>query len=94
MNAAPDSDLGDDIGDTKSKGGTHGTDQDIVQRMLTAKTVAKSRLALILSGLADLPIVLCFLTIGILLWAFIRNKRCPIRSHITSCMKCRRACVV
>ena len=48
---------------------THGTDQDMVQRMLTAKNHIKSRLALILSGLADLPIVLCFLTIGILLWA-------------------------
>lgn len=77
MNAAPDLDLGDDTGDTKSKGGTHGTDQEIVQRMLTAKTVAKSRLALILSGLADLPIVLCFLTIGILLWAFYQKQEMP-----------------
>lgn len=49
---------------------THGTDQDMVQRMLTAKDHVKSRLALILSGLADLPIVFSFLTIGILLWAF------------------------
>ena len=48
---------------------THGTDQDMVQRMLTAKNFMKSRLALILSGLADLPIVFAFLTIGILLWA-------------------------
>ncbi len=49
---------------------THGTDQDMVQRMLTAKDHVKSRLALILSGLADLPIVFSFLFIGILLWAF------------------------
>jgi Na+/proline symporter len=49
---------------------THGTDQDMVQRMLTAKDHTRSRLALILSGLADLPIVLCFLLVGILLWAF------------------------
>lgn len=48
---------------------THGTDQDMVQRMLTAKDHIKSRLALILSGFADLPIVFCFLTIGVLLWA-------------------------
>ncbi len=48
---------------------THGTDQDMVQRMLTAKNFMKSRLALILSGLADLPLVFCFLTIGVLLWA-------------------------
>jgi len=47
---------------------THGTDQDMVQRMLTAENTAKSRLSLILSGFADIPIVLAFLTVGILLW--------------------------
>lgn len=46
---------------------THGTDQDMVQRMLTAKDYQKSRLSLVLSGLADLPIGFIFLTIGILL---------------------------
>ncbi len=56
---------------------THGTDQDMVQRMLTAKNATKSRLALILSGLADLPIVLCFLTIGILLWAHYQEPGKP-----------------
>ena len=56
---------------------THGTDQDMVQRMLTAKNAAKSRLALILSGLADLPIVFGFLTIGILLWAFYQKQEMP-----------------
>lgn len=57
---------------------THGTDQDMVQRMLTAKNFMKSRLALILSGLADIPIVLCFLTIGILLWAHYQQ---PGKAH-------------
>jgi len=52
---------------------THGTDQDMVQRMLTAKDHVKSRIALIGSGLADIPLVLCFLTVGILLWAFYRE---------------------
>ena len=47
---------------------THGTDQDMVQRMLTAESTAKSRLSLILSGFADIPIVLAFLTVGVLLW--------------------------
>ena len=47
---------------------THGTDQDMVQRMLTAENTAKSRLSLILSGFADIPIVLSFLTVGVLLW--------------------------
>lgn len=49
---------------------THGTDQDMVQRMLTAKNYHKSRLALICSGLADIPIVAAFLLIGVLLWVF------------------------
>jgi SSS family transporter len=46
---------------------THGTDQDMVQRMLTATDYRKSRLSLILSGIADLPIALGFMTVGILL---------------------------
>lgn len=46
---------------------THGTDQDMVQRMLTAKNKRQSAVATILSGLADVPIVLCVLSIGILL---------------------------
>jgi Na+/proline symporter len=57
------------LGSTFLTMATHGTDQDMVQRMLTAKDHLRSRLALILSGLADLPIVLCFLLVGILLWA-------------------------
>ncbi|MEI8233871.1 MAG: sodium:solute symporter [Verrucomicrobiota bacterium] len=56
------------LGSTFLTMATHGTDQDMVQRMLTAKDHVKSRLALILSGLADLPLVFCFLTIGVLLW--------------------------
>jgi SSS family solute:Na+ symporter len=49
---------------------THGTDQDMVQRMLTATDFRKSRLSLIASGLADLPIATSFLLVGILLWVF------------------------
>lgn len=49
---------------------THGTDQDMVQRMLTAKDYKKSRFAVILSGITDLPLVGAFLLIGILLWCF------------------------
>jgi SSS family transporter len=49
---------------------THGTDQDMVQRMLTAKNYHRSRLALVLSGVADIPIALGFLLIGILLAVF------------------------
>jgi SSS family transporter len=52
---------------------THGTDQDMVQRMLTARNYVRSRLSLVLSGFADFPLSLCFLTVGILLWAFYRT---------------------
>src|SRR5437762_9240179 len=44
--------------------GTHGTDQDMVQRMLTAKDVRRSRRSLIMSGLADIPIAFTFVSIG------------------------------
>ena len=50
--------------------GTHGTDQDMVQRMLTAPDVRRSRRSLILSGLADIPIAFTFLSIGLLLWVY------------------------
>ncbi len=46
---------------------THGTDQDMVQRMLTAKNKSQSAFATIVSGLIDIPITLCVLGIGILL---------------------------
>ncbi|MDZ4815348.1 MAG: sodium:solute symporter [Verrucomicrobiota bacterium] len=49
---------------------THGTDQDMVQRMLTAKDHTQSRRSLILSGFADIPIVFMFLSIGILLYVY------------------------
>ena len=49
---------------------THGTDQDMVQRMLTAKNPKQSAVATMLSGLADIPITLAVLTIGILLSVF------------------------
>ncbi|MCE0482638.1 MAG: sodium:solute symporter [Methylacidiphilales bacterium] len=49
---------------------THGTDQDMVQRMLTAKDHHKSRLALVLSGLVDIPVAMGFLLVGVLLAVF------------------------
>jgi SSS family transporter len=49
---------------------THGTDQDMVQRMLTATDYKRSRRSLILSGVADVPIALAFVTIGIFLYAY------------------------
>jgi SSS family solute:Na+ symporter len=55
------------IGSTFITMATHGTDQDMVQRMLTAVDIRRSRRSLILSGLADIPIALTFLSIGLLL---------------------------
>jgi SSS family transporter len=63
---------------------THGTDQDMVQRMLTAKDRHKSRLALILSGLVDIPVNLAFGLIGILLFVFYQQHHdasLPVKSN-------------
>src|SRR5882724_6452167 len=57
--------------------GTHGTDQDMVQRMLTAPDVRRSRRSLICSGLADIPIAFTFLSIGLLLWVFYQTHQDP-----------------
>ena len=58
------------VGSTFFTMATHGVDQDSVQRMLTAKDFRKSRLSLILSGLADFPIAGGFLVVGVLLFVF------------------------
>ncbi|MEP7070988.1 MAG: sodium:solute symporter [Verrucomicrobiota bacterium] len=58
------------IGSTFMTMSTHGTDQDMVQRMLTAPDIRRSRRSLILSGLADIPIAFTFLSIGVLLWVY------------------------
>lgn len=65
------------LGSTFFTMATHGTDQDMVQRMLTAPDVKRSRRSLICSGLADIPIVLIFLSIGILLWVFFQTNPDP-----------------
>jgi SSS family solute:Na+ symporter len=72
------------IGSTFTTLATHGTDQDMVQRMLTAKDHHRSRLSLILSGFADLPLVMAFLFVGILLWAFYQDpgKNAPFAYYI------------
>jgi SSS family transporter len=47
-----------------------GTDQDMVQRLLTAETYKKSRRSLITAAVMDLPIYATFTFIGILLIAY------------------------
>src|SRR6058998_1140778 len=63
------------IGSTFMTMSTHGTDQDMVQRMLTAPDVRRSRRSLVLSGLADIPIAFTFLSIGVLLWVFYQTHQ-------------------
>lgn len=69
------------LGSTFTTLATHGTDQDMVQRMLTATDYKKSRLSLICSGLADLPIGFIFLTIGVLLHLFYTQYHDPGLPH-------------
>lgn len=52
---------------------THGTDQDMVQRLLTARSGARGGRALVLSGLATFPLVALFLSVGTALWLFYRT---------------------
>ncbi|HEY9772996.1 MAG TPA: sodium:solute symporter [Planktothrix sp.] len=65
------------LGMTFTTMATHGTDQDMVQRMLTAPDYKKSRLSLVLSGLADLPIGFIFLSIGVLLHVYYQQHSDP-----------------
>ena len=65
------------IGSTFMTMATHGTDQDMVQRMLTAPDIRRSRRSLIMSGLADIPIAFTFLSIGMLLWVFYQTHQDP-----------------
>src|SRR5256714_575045 len=65
------------IGSTFITMATHGTDQDMVQRMLTAPDIRRSRRSLILSGIADIPIALTFLSIGLLLWVYYQTHFDP-----------------
>lgn len=72
------------IGSTFFTMATHGTDQDMVQRMLTAENPSKSRFSLILSGFADIPIVLAFLVVGILLWVYYQVNHDPSLPKVTN----------
>src|SRR6202047_5226871 len=65
------------IGSTFITMATHGTDQDMVKRMLTAVDIRRSRRSLVLSGLADIPIALTFLSIGLLLWVYYQVRFAP-----------------
>ena len=56
------------IGATVFKIVQFSTDHDFVQRQLTCKSVRKAGVSLVYSQIMSLPIVLIFLSIGLLLW--------------------------
>lgn len=58
------------IGSTLGNMAAFGTDQDMVQRMLTAETYKKARRSLITAAVMDLPIAAAFTFIGILLFVY------------------------
>jgi solute:Na+ symporter, SSS family len=58
------------VGTTIGNMAAFGTDQDMVQRMLTAETHQKARRSLVTAAFMDLPIASAFVFIGILLFAY------------------------
>ncbi len=58
------------IGATLGNMAAFGTDQDMVQRMLTAETHQKARRSLITAAFMDVPIASAFVFIGILLFVY------------------------
>ena len=62
------------LGSTFITMATHGTDQDMVQRMLAAPDSKKGARAVILSGLMDMPIVLVFISCGMLLFVYFAQQ--------------------
>ncbi|HUM14077.1 MAG TPA: sodium/solute symporter [Candidatus Nitrosotalea sp.] len=58
------------IGSTLGNMAAFGTDQDMVQRMLTAETHHKARRSLITAAFMDVPIASAFVFIGILLFVY------------------------
>ena len=58
------------IGTVLANMAAFGTDQDMVQRMLTAETHQKARRSLITAAFMDLPIAAVFTFIGILLYVY------------------------
>jgi Na+/proline symporter len=62
------------IASTLANMAAFGTDQDMVQRMLTAETYKKSRRSLITAAFMDLPVAAAFTFIGILLYVYYKHN--------------------
>jgi len=61
------------IGGTVLVLSSHGAEQLIVQRVLTCKSVADGRKALVLSAVLIFPLFLVFLLVGAMLWVFFQT---------------------
>src|SRR5262245_6611369 len=61
---------------------SHGADQLIVQRLLSARSLKDSRAALIGSGVAVILQFALFLVLGIGLWAFYQGRQFPVPDAI------------
>ncbi len=62
------------IGGTVMVMSSHGAEQLIVQRVLTCKTVADGRKALVLSAVVIFPLFFIFLLAGAMLWVFYQHN--------------------
>ena len=63
---------------------THGTDQDMVQRLLTTSSSKKGGTALIMSGFANFPLTALFLTVGLALWWFDENVAWQLTGELSA----------
>jgi Na+/proline symporter len=63
------------VGATLGNMAAFGTDQDMVQRMLTAETHQKARRSLITAAFMDLPVAGAFVFICILLFVYYQQDR-------------------
>ena len=61
------------VGATLGNMAAFGTDQDMVQRMLTAESHQKARRSLITAAFMDVPVASAFVLIGILLFVYYRQ---------------------
>jgi SSS family transporter len=57
---------------------THGTDQFLVQRLLSAKSAKQASAGLVMSGFIVFAQFALFLTIGVMLWVFYQQTPLPV----------------
>lgn len=53
---------------------THGTDQDMVQRMLACRSAQTSQRSMLLVALLEIPVTLLYVGLGLALWVFFQSQ--------------------